>query len=188
MMSQNTKTILIGAIVAILAIAAYFFFKSKNDKLTSWRTDPAKVDIVVSENKHDLEVKNSPKPIVVAADSVAVESIEVADEPFEPIEINLKASTVGELAEKMKRETEGLLSNDPFLSPSNIKLNLKNNSFSCIIVKSDVRTNFIKLGLYYGPANSGCESCLTVIEKNPGSIVFASAKGNGLIGQVIGLK
>lgn len=188
MMSQNTKTILIGAIVAILAIAAYFFFKSKNDKSTSWRTDPAKVDIVVSENKHDLDVKESPKPTVAAADSVAVSPYSVEEEAVEPLEVYLEASSVGELAGKIKSETEYLLSHNPNLSPSGITLDLRTYRFSCVFTETSKRSNFIKLGLYFGPINSGCESCQTVIQKNPGSVVFASSKGNGVIGQVIGLK
>ena len=187
-MSQNIKTILIGAIVAIIAIAAYFFFKTKNDKLTSWRTDPAVVDIVVSDNKHDIEVNNSPKPTATAVDSVVVSPSTKEEETVEPIEVYVEASSVSELARKIKSETEDLLSSNPYLSPSGITLDLRNYRFSCVFIESSQRSNFIKLGLYFGPLNTGCESCQTVIQKNPGSVVFASSKGNGVIGQVIGLK
>lgn len=184
-MSQTYKIILIGVSVAIIATVAYFFFGSKNDKSTSWRTDPAKVDIVVSENKHEP----APTPAPVAADTAAASPAVVeVEETEEPIEVYLEASSVNELADKIKSETEDLLSNNPYLSPSGFTLDLSTNRFSCIFTKTNKRSNLIKLGLYFGPLRSGCESCLTVMQKNPGSVVFISAKGKGLVGQVIGLK
>lgn len=186
-MLKKNILILIGVAVVIIAAAAYFMFTKKNDKSTSWRTDPAKVDIVVSENRHTVETLPPANTTAVAADSVAVE--QPVDEPtFQPIEINIQASSISDLANKIKGKTEVILSNNPYLSPTSIKLDLQKNSFNCVINQASQKSNFVKLGLYYGPAASGCESCKTVIQKNPGSVVLASGNGNGLVGQVIGIK
>jgi hypothetical protein len=187
-MLKKNISILIGVAVVIIATAAYFMFIKKNEKSTSWRTDPAKVDIVVSENRHTNETLPPVNTTAVAADSVAVEQPDVKPTFFQPIEINIQASSISELADKIKGETEVILSNNPYLSPSGIKLDLQKNSFYCMINQASQKSNFVKLGLYYGPAASGCESCRAVIQKNPGSVVLASGNGNGLAGQVIGIK
>lgn len=187
-MLKKNMPILIGIAVVIIAAAFYFIiFNKKNDKSTSWRTDPAKVDIVVSENRHTTETLPQLNTTAVAADSVAVEQPD-AEPIFQPIEINIQASSISELADKIKVKTEVVLSKNPFLSPSGVKIDLQKNSFYCIINQASQKSDFVKLGLYYGPAASGCESCRTVIQKNPGSVVLASGNGNGLVGQIIGIK
>ena len=187
-MPNNIRNILIISSIALIALIFFFLNKSKKDTLASWRTDPAKVDIAISNNKHDAKPLPNATPEPTTENKASVEPAPKEKTVAEPIEIQIEASNISELAEKIKMETGELLSINPYLSPANCKLDLKNYSFSYVLSEGQERKDFLKLGLYFGPTETGCESCRTVLSKNPGSVVLSSGKGNGLVGQVIGLK
>lgn len=74
---------------------------------------------------------------------------------------------------------------DGNLHPVNIKLNLDTYTFSCDFVESN--TGFIKLGLYFGPKSTGCESCFNVIQKNPNSRVLRELTQKNFIFSLIAI-
>ncbi|MEY2793072.1 MAG: hypothetical protein RJA76_1064 [Bacteroidota bacterium] len=74
-----------------------------------------------------------------------------------------------DLSSQLRMKSEAYMV-DGNLHPVNIKLNLDTFTFSCDFVESN--TGFIKLGLYFGPKSTGCESCFNVIQKNPNSRVL----------------
>ena len=177
-MSKNIKPLLILLLVAIIDLICFFLYhsNSKDDIFNGWGNFPLNVGYAFLDKKGNSEIPTNAEPV------------ENNKAELEPLKIEIEASNIIELADKIKMETGEILSKNPYLNPSNCKLDLKNYSFSCELSESKDRKDFLKLGLYYGPTKSGCESCNSVMSKNPGSVVLTSGIGNDLVGQVIGLR
>lgn len=164
---QN-KNIIIGAVAALLlAIGGGYYF-----------TRDAKVEEPASDT---LMVAESP---VISNDGNKVKK---KKEKKSLTEISVSASSLPNLSAKIKKESERILSNNPYLYPVDVQLNLASRRFSCRFEERSSPSNIIKLGLYFGPVDLGCESCSSVIQNNPGSSVFASQNDGNFDAQVIGI-
>ncbi|MFD3407085.1 serine/threonine-protein kinase [Aquirufa sp. HETE-83D] len=102
--------------------------------------------------------------------------------------MSVSGSDLTSLSNRIKEESARILSNNPFLYPVGVRLNLASMSFSCRFEERSAPTNLIKLGLYFGPENVGCESCEKVLQNNAGSVVLASQNHGGYDAQVIGIR
>jgi len=89
-----------------------------------------------------------------------------------------------DLSSQIRMKSEAYMV-DGNLHPVNIKLNLDTFTFSCDFVESN--TGFIKLGLYFGPKSTGCESCFNVIQKNPNSRVLRELSHKNFIFSLIAI-
>lgn len=94
------------------------------------------------------------------------------------------ANSFQDLSNQIRMKSEAYMV-DGNLHPVNIKLNLTNFTFSCDFVESD--TGFIKIGLYFGPKSTGCESCFNVIQKNPNSRVLRELTQKNLVFSLIAI-
>jgi hypothetical protein len=109
----------------------------------------------------------------------------VGDYLSELPQIRLKGTSLSDLSSKLKAMSEIQMKNGD-LYPIDVVIDLKRFTFACNFIKRS--SSFIKLGLYFGPKNIGCESCDNVIIRNPGSeIIYDEISGN-LIVQVIAIK
>ncbi len=119
-------------------------------------------------------------------DMPATGATTAAPQPVE-IKMSVKGSDLPSLSTKIKNESEKILSSNPNLYPVAVQLNLASNSFSCSFEERSSPSNMLKLGLYFGPENIGCESCAKVIQNNPGSVVLTSQNHGGYDAQVIAI-
>lgn len=97
---------------------------------------------------------------------------------------SIKAKTISELASKIKSMSNEFMQYGD-LNPVDIKLNVNTLSFSCNFKTQD--TGFIKLGLYFGPKSTGCESCENVLNNNAGSVVVNQGISNVFAYQLIAI-
>jgi len=99
--------------------------------------------------------------------------------------IAVRGTSITDLSNKIKTvSSEIMILGD--LTPINIKLDFKKLTFSCDYVSNN--SNLFKMGLYFGPKSSGCESCINVIINNPGSTVLFKGSNNVFDYELIGLK
>ena len=99
--------------------------------------------------------------------------------------IAVRGTSITDLSNKIKTaSSEIMILGD--LTPINIKLDFKKLTFSCDYVSNN--SNLFKMGLYFGPKSTGCESCINVIINNPGSTVLFKGSNNVFDYELIGLK
>lgn len=99
--------------------------------------------------------------------------------------IAVRGTSITDLSNKIKTaSSEIMILGD--LTPINIKLDFKKFTFSCDYVSNN--SNLFKMGLYFGPKSTGCESCINVIINNPGSTVLFKGSNNVFDYELIGLK
>jgi hypothetical protein len=88
----------------------------------------------------------------------------------------------------MKERSASILAKNPSYFPSACKIDLTSFVFSCVFESRSKAENLLKLGLYFGPKNVGCESCQSVLQNNPNSLVLLSSSNQAISAQVIGIK
>lgn len=89
-----------------------------------------------------------------------------------------------DLSNQLRMKSEAYMI-DGNLHPVNIRLNLDTFTFSCDFIESN--SGYIKLGLYFGPKSTGCESCFNVIQKNPNSRVLREITHKNFIFSLIAI-
>lgn len=182
---SNTKNSFNYVPLVVIGLAvildAGFFFKSYflQDKSTSEKNIVADtLNGKIDSDVVDGEEKTNDMPATGGTTS--------APQPVE-IKMSVRGSDLPSLSTKIKNESERILSNNPNLYPVDVRLNLASNSFSCRFEERSSPSNILKLGLYFGPDNIGCESCGKVIQNNPGSTVLASQNHGGFDAQIIAI-
>jgi hypothetical protein len=189
---------LIVAVVAILSlVGGYVYYTKQKKDLSDWRTNPPVVDIVISngsgESAGELEATNSVDPSkIVHSEAVVAESGNSAATPQKAtvpnLDFTVQGSSLVDLSSKMKEKSAQILAKNPNYFPSACKVNLNNFEFTCVFENHSKKENLIKVGLYFGPKNVGCESCQSVLQNNPNSIVLLNASNSAVSAQVIGIK
>jgi len=182
---MKIKQLLILGIALLLVGGIYYYYFIYNDTSTSWRTNPGNVDIVISEANKDSYSEEREDDNNIK--SPKQETIEEANPPKE-IYLKIKAKNLLDLNAQLKLKSEQILIDNSNLAPENLNLDLDNFTFSCKFSDKKNTNSIQKLGLYYGPIDTGCESCEAVVNKNPGSQVFLLKENNFLIAQIIGIK
>jgi len=148
----------------------------------------AEEQIKLAEEKQSKTPNSSPKieknPTKI--ETIKNENLNIEDNLLSSLpQIKIKGSSLSDLSRKLKSTSE-LMMNKGDLYPTDVVFDSKRNTFVCNFIRR--KSSFIKLGLYYGPKNTGCESCDNVIIRNPGSeIIYDEIVGN-LIIQVIAIK
>lgn len=180
---QN-KNVIVAAVLALIILASgeYYFTRDSSEQVASAETIMAP-DATVG-------TPAGTKPAAVATpDKAAMDtaSVQAAPQPVD-VKMSVSGSDLTSLSNRIKEESARILSNNPFLYPVGVRLNLASMSFSCRFEERSAPTNLIKLGLYFGPENVGCESCEKVLQNNPGSVVLASQNQGGYDAQVIGIR
>ncbi len=82
---------------------------------------------------------------------------------------SIKAKNFQELSSLIKSYSEKLMVNGN-LTPNNLNIDLGKMTFSCDFIEE--YSGLIKIGLYYGTTEKGCESCMNVLLKNTDSVVI----------------
>jgi len=88
------------------------------------------------------------------------------------------------LRENLLKRSEELLKNK-INTPTNVRFIKSKNIISFDL--KDEPSDFIKLSLVFGPKNIGCESCLSVLKKNPGSKVLLSTSNSDYYIEIIAI-
>lgn len=97
----------------------------------------------------------------------------------------VKGTSISDLSLKIKQaSSEMMILSD--LTPVNLNLDLKRLTFKCDFVANN--SNISKMGLYFGPKSTGCESCINVVISNPGSTVLLKGSNGVFDYEVIGIK
>lgn len=97
----------------------------------------------------------------------------------------VKGKSISDLSQKIKQASgELMILSD--LTPVNLNLDLKKLTFKCDFVANN--SNISKIGLYFGPKSTGCESCVNVIINNPGSTVLLKGSNASFDFELIGIK
>lgn len=167
-----------GEFIPILAINQDYFENVK----TSNTINPKFQNEIMKEKK--IEHLNLPLEKNLEMTKLEIKkNNEVKKEQIDPqsldiiTSLNLKSNSFNELSNLIRSKTS-IFMGDGKLYPININLNLIELSFKCDFV--NFNSDFIKIGLYYGPSSIGCESCESVIRKNPNSILFENGNYNNL--------
>ncbi len=164
---QN-KNVIIGAVAALLIVVGGGYYFTRDTSKVEAASDSLMVtEAPVISNKEKGETPKKEKKSTS--------------------EISVRGSSLPALSAKIKKESERILSNNPYLYPVDVQLNLASRRFSCRFEERSSITHIIKLGLYFGPVDVGCESCSSVMQNNPGSTVFASQNDGNFDAQVIGI-
>ncbi len=184
---QN-KNVIVAAVLALIILAGggYYFTRDSPEQVASAETIVAP-DTTVST---PAGVPAATQPAAVATPDIsAVDTASVQAAPQSvDVKMSVSGSDLSSLSNRIKEESARILSNNPFLYPVGVRLNLASMSFSCRFEERSAPTNLIKLGLYFGPENVGCESCEKVLQNNAGSVVLASQNHGGYDAQVIGIR
>ncbi len=163
---QN-KNVLIAAIAAVVVLLGGGYYLMNRDTTPPAPIsvqDSVAVDYSPGIEKESRKTKKDSKP-----------------------KISVRGSDFASLSAKIKKQSEKILASNPYLYPVSIKLDLGSLTFSCKFEEQAAPSNLIKLGLYYGPEDVGCESCSSVIDNNPGSIVLLNKNHGGFVTQIIGI-
>lgn len=164
---QN-KNVIIGAVVALLIVlGGGYYFTRVTPKLKAVSDTLMVSEAQVITNDAN-EVKKKKKGKYLS-------------------EISVRGSSLPALSAKIKKESEQILRNNPYLYPVDVQLDLGSRRFSCRFEEQSSISHIIKLGLYFGPVDLGCESCSSVMQNNPGSTIFASQNDGNFDAQVIGI-
>jgi hypothetical protein len=184
---QN-KNVIGGAVLALIILVGggYYFTRDLSVPVASAETIVAPDTSVSTPIGTPATTKLE---AVATPDKAAVDtaSVQAALQPVD-VKMSVSGSDLTSLSNRIKEESARILSNNPFLYPVGVRLNLASMSFSCRFEERSAPTNLIKLGLYFGPENMGCESCGKVLQNNPGSVVLASQNQGGYDAQVIGIR
>ena len=97
----------------------------------------------------------------------------------------VKGTSISDLSQKIKQASSELMILSD-LTPVNLNLDLKKLTFKCDFVANN--SNISKIGLYFGPKATGCESCVNVILSNPGSTVLLKGSNASFDYELIGIK
>jgi hypothetical protein len=97
----------------------------------------------------------------------------------------VKGTSITDLSQKIKQASSELMVLSD-LTPVNLNLDLKKLTFKCDFVSNN--SNISKMGLYFGPKSSGCESCINVVINNPGSTVLLKGSNGIFDYELIGIK
>lgn len=97
----------------------------------------------------------------------------------------VKGTSISDLSQKIKQASSELMILSD-LTPVNLNLDLKKLTFKCDFVANN--SNISKIGLYFGPRTTGCESCVNVILNNPGSTVLLKGMNASFDYELIGIK
>ncbi len=97
----------------------------------------------------------------------------------------VKGTSISDLSQKIKQASSELMVLSD-LTPVNLNLDLKKLTFKCDFVSNN--SNISKMGLYFGPKSSGCESCINVVISNPGSTVLLKGSNGTFDYELIGIK
>lgn len=97
----------------------------------------------------------------------------------------VKGTSISDLSQKIKQASSELMILSD-LTPVNLNLDLKKLTFKCDFVANN--SNISKIGLYFGPKSTGCESCVNVIINNPGSTVLLKGSNTSFDFELIGIK
>jgi len=97
----------------------------------------------------------------------------------------VKGTSISDLSQKIKQASSELMILSD-LTPVNLNLDLKKLTFKCDFVANN--SNISKIGLYFGPKSTGCESCVNVIINNPGSTVLLKGSNASFDFELIGIK
>lgn len=126
--------------------------------------------IVVSSAPIEKQIKEL-KPVTIFEPVEAKSTAEVVRQKTIRVipGFSIKAKNFTELGALIKSYSEKMMINGD-LSPNNVFIDFKNMSFSCDFKEENA--GFIKIGLYYGTIEKGCESCMNVLLKNTDSIVI----------------
>jgi hypothetical protein len=81
----------------------------------------------------------------------------------------IKAKNFQELSALIKSNSEKIMVNGD-LTPNNLNIDFSKMTFSCDFIEE--YSGLVKIGLYYGTTEKGCESCMNVLLKNTDSIVI----------------
>jgi serine/threonine protein kinase len=164
---QN-KNVIMGTVAALLIVlgGGYFFTRDNAQGETTSDTISIAEAPVISKERYEVKPNKKKKSLN---------------------EISVRGSSLPSLSAKIKEESERILGINPYLYPVDVKLDLSSRKFSCRFEERPSPSNLIKLGLYFGPEDVGCESCNSVMQNNPGSVIFASINQNGFDAQVIGI-
>ena len=81
----------------------------------------------------------------------------------------IKAKNFQELSALIKSNSEKIMVNGD-LTPNNLNIDFSKMTFSCDFIEEN--SGLVKIGLYYGTTEKGCESCMNVLLKNTDSIVI----------------
>jgi serine/threonine protein kinase len=107
-------------------------------------------------------------------------------EEIESKTLKIQANSLIDLSAQIKAKSENMLSNKYF-HPEEIKLDLNQFTFQCTFIKKNTPHHIKKLGLYYGPKSTGCQSCEMVLFRNPGSTILAEKENSIFVSQIIGI-
>jgi hypothetical protein len=97
----------------------------------------------------------------------------------------VKGTSISDLSQKIKQASSELMVLSD-LTPVNLNLDLKKLTFKCDFVSNN--SNISKMGLYFGPKSTGCESCINVVINNPGSTVLLKGSNSIFDYELIGIK
>jgi hypothetical protein len=97
----------------------------------------------------------------------------------------VKGTSISDLSQKIKQASSELMVLSD-LTPVNLNLDLKKLTFKCDFVSNN--SNMSKMGLYFGPKSTGCESCINVVINNPGSTVLLKGSNTIFDYELIGIK
>lgn len=97
----------------------------------------------------------------------------------------VKGTSISDLSQKIKQASSELMVLSD-LTPVNLNLDLKKLTFTCDFVSNN--SNISKMGLYFGPKSTGCESCINVVINNPGSTVLLKGSNTIFDYELIGIK
>lgn len=185
---QNKNIIVVAVLALIILVGGgYYFTRDSTEQVASTETILAPDTTVSTPAGTPATTK---REAVATLDSAAVDSTTSVQAAPQPVaaKMSVSGSDLTSLSNRIKEESARILSNNPFLYPVGVRLNLASMSFSCRFEERSAPTNLIKLGLYFGPENMGCESCGKVLQNNPGSVVLASQNQGGYDTQVIGIR
>ena len=169
------------AVGTALFLLFYIFFKLGGDKNSEIHSN----GISDSINSSNAKVKdssqinnvtvNKPKQDINNNMSTTIKSTN---------EIHLKCRSLTELRKRLLLESTSKMINKDF-TPQNVIFNPERFTFSCELVTQ--KSSFTKISLAYGPLNVGCESCVSIINKNPGSQILYETKDNSFVYKIIGI-
>lgn len=97
----------------------------------------------------------------------------------------VKGTSISDLSQKIKQASSELMVLSD-LTPVNLNLDLKKLTFKCDFVSNN--SNISKMGLYFGPKSTGCESCINVVINNPGSTILLKGSNSIFDYELIGIK
>lgn len=97
----------------------------------------------------------------------------------------VKGTSISDLSNKIKQASSELMILSD-LTPVNLILDIKKLTFKCDFVANN--SNISKIGLYFGPKSTGCESCVNVVINNPGSSVLLKGSNSSFDYELIGIK